>query len=76
MLEGYEPLAKHHKVDTDFLDAYKEVDGDLKALRTKKVPGKDITWDVERNKRLKASSTESQLNREDPFKTFKPCKNK
>ena len=50
-------MAKHHGLETDFLTAYKEVDGDLKALRIKKVPEKDITWDVERNRRLKVCKT-------------------
>ncbi|CAH1404110.1 unnamed protein product [Nezara viridula] len=62
LVEGYEPLAKHHGLETDFLTIYKEVDGDLKALRSKKVTEKDITWDVERNRRLKEIAPELKEN--------------
>lgn len=40
--------------DVDFhIRAYKAEKGDYKSLRTAKVPGGDITWDIERNRRLK-----------------------
>uniref|UniRef100_T1HA80 Uncharacterized protein n=1 Tax=Rhodnius prolixus TaxID=13249 RepID=T1HA80_RHOPR len=54
LIEEYHPLAVKYGVEEDdFLKAYKDVDGDLKKLRVKKVEGKEITWDIERNDRLK-----------------------
>lgn len=54
LMEEYEPLAKHYSIaDTSFLQIYKEVEGDLKKLRMKKVPDSEVTWDVERNRNLK-----------------------
>lgn len=34
--------------------AYKEVEGDYKKLRNVRVPDKDVTWDIERNKNLRS----------------------
>ncbi|KAK9505876.1 hypothetical protein O3M35_009848 [Rhynocoris fuscipes] len=54
LIEDYQPLAAKYGVEEkDFLKVYKEADGDMKKLRVRKVEGKDITWDVERNDRLK-----------------------
>jgi len=54
-VEGYEPLAKHYGIeDLSFLQAFKEVDGDLKRLRNKKIPDDSTTWDIHRNRNLKA----------------------
>lgn len=51
---GYKPLAEHHGIEEfGFLLAFKEVDGDLKRLRNKKVLDESITWDVYRNRNLK-----------------------
>lgn len=53
-VEAYEKLAEHYAIEQNgFLNAYKEVDGDLKKLRSKKVAGLDVTWDVHRNRSLK-----------------------
>ena len=58
IVEGYKALADHYGLkDTGFLKAYMDVEGDLKNLRSKKVPDKDITWDVERNNNLKPLAT-------------------
>ncbi|KAL1123396.1 hypothetical protein AAG570_002476 [Ranatra chinensis] len=58
IVEAYKPLADHHGIeDTGFLQAYKDVEGDLKNLRNKKIPDREVTWDVERNACLKPMST-------------------
>lgn len=54
ILEGYKSLADHYGIeDGGFLEVYKEVDGDLKKLRNKKIPDDSITWDIHRNNNLK-----------------------
>ncbi|BES92557.1 Hypothetical protein NTJ_05366 [Nesidiocoris tenuis] len=75
VMEGCRPLAEKYGLkDFEFLEAYKEEDGDLKKLRSKKIPGKDLTWDVERNKRLKEISEKIKneliplYETDDPFK--------
>lgn len=55
---GYKILAKHYGIeDLEFVEAFKEVDGDLKRLRNKKIPDDSTTWDVHRNKNLKTIDT-------------------
>lgn len=57
-VEGYRDLAKHHGIqDFGFLEAFKEVDGDLKRLRNKKIPDGSTTWDIHRNRNLKIIDT-------------------
>lgn len=57
-ITGYKLLAKHYGIeDFGFLEAFKEVDGDIKRLRNKKIPDDSTTWDVHRNKNLKVIDT-------------------
>ncbi|XP_012268940.2 uncharacterized protein LOC105693521 [Athalia rosae] len=54
IVQSYKPLADRYEIeDTGFLKAYDEVDGDYKRLRSVKVPGKELTWDIERNNNLR-----------------------
>ncbi|XP_054265151.1 uncharacterized protein LOC128988007 [Macrosteles quadrilineatus] len=74
-VEGYEPLAKHHGIkDMSFLQAFKEVDGDLKRLRNKKTPDDSTTWDVHRNRNLKAIDTKINENFLPLFETDGPLR--
>ncbi|XP_043266230.1 uncharacterized protein LOC122405496 [Colletes gigas] len=52
---GFRTLAKRYDVlDEQFLKAYKKENGDYKCLRTVKVSsGGGVTWDIERNRKLK-----------------------
>ncbi|EZA56751.1 ETS translocation variant [Ooceraea biroi] len=53
-IKAFRSLAKKYDVwDEEFFNAYKDEKGDYKGLRAVKVPGKDVTWDIERNRRLK-----------------------
>lgn len=53
-IKAFRGLAKKYDVWNDeFLRAYKAEKGDYKGLRAAKLPGGDITWDIERNRRLK-----------------------
>lgn len=75
IIEEYEPLAKHYKIiDNGFLQAFTEVEGDLKKLRSKKVPGEDITWDVQRNKKLKEISSKVKNEYIPLFETDEPLR--
>ncbi|KAI4496146.1 hypothetical protein M0802_008013 [Mischocyttarus mexicanus] len=53
-IKAYRSLAKRYDViDDDFYIAYKKEKGDYKNLRTSKLQNNGITWDIERNRRLK-----------------------
>ncbi|XP_043669002.1 uncharacterized protein LOC122629536 [Vespula pensylvanica] len=53
-IKAYRSLAKRYDViDDDFYVAYKKEKGDYKNLRTSKSQNNGITWDIERNRRLK-----------------------
>ncbi|XP_075225776.1 uracil-DNA degrading factor [Lycorma delicatula] len=75
IMESYEPLAKHYNItDIGFLQAFKDVDGEIKALRSKKVPDEEITWDVQRNKNLKILKTKIKENYIPLFETDEPMR--
>lgn len=75
MIEDFEPLANHYKItNSGFLQAFKEVDGDLKRLRSKKVPDEEITWDVKRNKNLKELDTNVKEKYIPLFETDQPLR--
>ncbi|KAK7869131.1 hypothetical protein R5R35_006597 [Gryllus longicercus] len=64
-MEGYEALAERYGIKSDkpsenFLQVFRDLKGDSRALRTTKVPGSEegedeetITWDIQRNRHLK-----------------------
>ncbi|XP_015177266.1 PREDICTED: uncharacterized protein LOC107066818 [Polistes dominula] len=53
-IQAYRSLAKRYDViDDEFYLAYKKEKGDYKSLRTSKLQNNGITWDIERNRRLK-----------------------
>ncbi|XP_020288453.1 uncharacterized protein LOC109857019 [Pseudomyrmex gracilis] len=53
-IKAYRSLAKKYDVwDDEFFKAYKGEKGDYKGLRAAKVVDGDVTWDIERNRRLK-----------------------
>lgn len=53
-IKAYRSLAKKYDVwDDEFFKAYKGEKGDYKGLRAAKVADGDVTWDIERNRRLK-----------------------
>ncbi|XP_046749192.1 uncharacterized protein LOC124412976 [Diprion similis] len=59
LVQAYKPLADRYEIeDTGFLKAYEQEDGEYKRLRGVKVPDTKITWDVERNKNLRALTEE------------------
>lgn len=69
-VQAYKKLSDHMGLeDVGFLNAYELVEGDLKKLRTVKVPGKDITWDVERNRHLEVLSKKVKEEFIAPFET-------
>lgn len=70
VVEAYQKLAKHHGIkDNGFLKAYKEVEGDYKKLRNKKVADTEVTWDVHRNKALKPMSDNIKSKNECMYET-------
>lgn len=53
-IKAFRSLAQRYDViDDDFYTAYKKEKGDYKSLRTVKLQNNGITWDIERNRRLK-----------------------
>ncbi|XP_014600127.1 PREDICTED: uncharacterized protein LOC106784776 [Polistes canadensis] len=53
-IKAYRSLAKRYDIiDDEFYFAYKKEKGDYKNLRTSKLKNNGITWDIERNRRLK-----------------------
>ncbi|XP_063979222.1 uncharacterized protein LOC135163589 [Diachasmimorpha longicaudata] len=54
IVDAYRALAERYGIlEEDFLRAYTEEKGDYKNLREVKTPAGDVTWDIERNRRLK-----------------------
>ncbi|KAK2585240.1 hypothetical protein KPH14_009942 [Odynerus spinipes] len=53
-IKAFRPLAQRYDaIDDEFYVAYKEEKGDYKNLRTARLQNNGITWDIERNRRLK-----------------------
>ena len=53
-VNSFRTLARKYDVlDDEFFMAYKKEKGDYKSLRTAKAPNGQVTWDIERNRRLK-----------------------
>ncbi|PSN46417.1 hypothetical protein C0J52_15376 [Blattella germanica] len=52
VVEAFLPLAEKYAIKSEFLDVYRQAEGDLKKLRVLKA-NDDITWDVKRNNNLK-----------------------
>ncbi|XP_071447536.1 uncharacterized protein Ude [Hetaerina americana] len=83
VIEAYVPLAKRYSLPMEssteqkFLDAYRKADGDMKKLRTVPVEEKQkeegsspaLTWDIERNRKLKEKLTEIRENHLPLFET-------
>ncbi|XP_046396946.1 uncharacterized protein LOC124163883 [Ischnura elegans] len=83
VIEGYLPLAKRYGLPSEssdeptFLNAYRKAEGEMKKLRTvpvdenhkDEVNGHVLTWDIERNRRLKAKLTEIRENHLPLFET-------
>ncbi|XP_022194184.2 uncharacterized protein LOC111051904 isoform X2 [Nilaparvata lugens] len=74
LMEDYLPLAKHYKISDTFLIAFKQVDGDIKKLRMKKVPETEITWDIERNRNLRKLNENIRSNYLQLFETDEPLR--
>ncbi|XP_015111282.1 uncharacterized protein LOC107037305 [Diachasma alloeum] len=54
IVEAYKALAESYGIlNEDFLKAYREEKGDYKPLREVKTPAGEVTWDIERNRKLK-----------------------
>lgn len=54
VVRAFKPLAEKFNIDDNkFLEAYEEVNGDYKKLRSVPVPESDATWDIERNRKLR-----------------------
>ncbi|XP_076631374.1 uracil-DNA degrading factor [Colletes latitarsis] len=55
LVRGFKPLADRYGIeDNGFLEAYEDAGGDYKKLRTVQARNSNVTWDVERNKKLKS----------------------
>lgn len=53
-IKAFRSLAQRYDViDDDFYTAYKKEKGDYKSMRTSRLQNNGITWDIERNRRLK-----------------------
>ncbi|XP_033220029.1 uncharacterized protein LOC117174780 [Belonocnema kinseyi] len=54
VVHGYKPLAENYGIeDNGFLEFYEQQEGDYKKLRSVKLPNSNITWDIERNRKLR-----------------------
>ena len=62
IMQAFESLAKHYKIDEEYFNLYTKLNGDSKALRISAVPkklmgenrkDKKMTWDIYRNEKLR-----------------------
>lgn len=73
VVEAYHKLAQYHKLkDNEFMESYKQVNGDYKKLRNKVVKNLEITWDVHRNRSLKPLVEKIKEKNECMFETKEP----
>lgn len=83
VIDAYVPLAEHYGItvsskdgkEPTFLDVYRKADGDMKKLRTTPVSEENeddkaaLTWDIQRNRKLKEKLTQIRENHLPLFET-------